>query len=324
MWCDGNYQRIIRLDSAWILWRITSRLKLKQISRTQQPSAYQRLQSTAVVNVDEMKITELLLASLLGVILQVESFKICSHKRITDITYHRRLSFIYGATKNEYSDMVIDESKLSQSERDRLAFIQKLTLEADDIIKAAGFALDDEELDADIIQRPIKDTKWSGQSDVEESIRSRNNFKDVIARKGLAVGDISAVIITSSFVPSYFGEDTQVASVILSAAPFLLAWLVVSPFLGTFSRQSTSSKGAVPGGMFLGWLVSAAAAAAIDDKIFGLPLSQTVVSQIATFATLGLWRVSYISLIGETSDQEYKSAGFFEVFKMIKSLVKRW
>ena len=271
-----------------------------------------------------MKVTELFLASLLGAILQVESFKICSQKRITDITFQRKLSFIHGATKNEYSDMTIDESKLSQSERDRLAFIQKLTLEADDIIKAAGFALDDEELDEDIIQRPIKDTKWSGQSDVEESIRSKNNFKDVVARKGLAVGDIAAIIIASSFVRSYFGEDAHAASVILSAAPFILAWLVASPFLGTFSRQSTSSKGAVPGGLFLGWLISAVAAIAIDEKIFGVSMSQAVVSQIGNLASLGLWRVSYILLIGETSDQEYKSAGFFEVFKMIKSLVKRW
>lgn len=71
--------------------------------------------------------------------------------------------------KDDYPSMKIDESKLSQSERERLAFIQKLTLEADDMIKAAGFNLENEEEEEEEektpkIKRSIKETEWSGTS----------------------------------------------------------------------------------------------------------------------------------------------------------------
>jgi hypothetical protein len=53
---------------------------------------------------------------------------------------------------DEYKSMKVDESKLSQAEQERLAFIQKLSLEADEIIKAAGFSLNDEELDEKMVR----------------------------------------------------------------------------------------------------------------------------------------------------------------------------
>lgn len=31
-----------------------------------------------------------------------------------------------------------------------------------------------------------------------------------------------------------------------------------------------------------------------------------------------------MKLIGSTTDDEYKSAGFLEVFQMIKTLIRRW
>jgi hypothetical protein len=44
---------------------------------------------------------------------------------------------------DELESIKLDESKLSPSERERLLFIQKLTTEADEIVKAAGFNIDD-------------------------------------------------------------------------------------------------------------------------------------------------------------------------------------
>jgi hypothetical protein len=39
---------------------------------------------------------------------------------------------------------------------------------------------------------------------------------------------------------------------------------------------------------------------------------------------LTLWRVLFVSAVGETSDEEYRKAGSFEIFKMIGTLIRRW
>jgi hypothetical protein len=44
---------------------------------------------------------------------------------------------------DELDSLKLDESKLSPSEKERLSFIQKLTAEADEIVKAAGFNIDE-------------------------------------------------------------------------------------------------------------------------------------------------------------------------------------
>ena len=229
--------------------------------------------------------------------------------------------------KDKYQSMEVDESKLSPSEVERLAFIRKLTLEADEIVKAAGLSLEDEEMDEKpVLKKSVKDTDWSGQSDVEESIRSKNNLEDMISRKGLAVGDISALVLAAAVRKSYLGESVDVLNVLLSSTPFIATWLLLSPFLGAFTREATSSKDGVPKGIFLGWIITVPLAIAISEFFMEIksPTTTLVFTQISVFAVLGIWRLMYISLIGETSEKEYKSAGFFEVFKMIKSLVKRW
>ena len=54
------------------------------------------------------------------------------------------------------------------------------------------------------------------------------------------------------------------------------------------------------------------------------PTPFIIVSLISTYVLLCLWRFSYVVLVGETSDKEYKTAGFLEVFKMVGTLMKRW
>mmetsp|Transcript_26847 Transcript_26847/g.25706 ORF Transcript_26847/g.25706 Transcript_26847/m.25706 type:complete len:274 (+) Transcript_26847:199-1020(+) len=228
--------------------------------------------------------------------------------------------------KDDYKSMKIDESKLSQEEQDRLKFLQKLSQESDDIIRAAGLSVDDEEEDVEIVRRPIKDTQWTGQSDVEESIKSKKNFQDVINRSGLAVGDVGALLVFAGVGRSSHGEGFDLISMLSTAAPFIGSWLLISPFLGSFTRQATSSKGVVFKEIIPGWLVSMPVAIGIRGLLKGAvpPTPFIIVTMISTFVFLSIWRLIYIVLIGETSEDEYKSAGFFEVFKMIKSLVKRW
>jgi len=87
------------------------------------------------------------------------------------------------------SGLKVDESKLSEEERTRLSYIQRLTNEADDLIRKAGFSIDGQQ-NAEEIERAVKDTKWSGQSDVEATVSSRKNYGDITSRPGLAVVDM--------------------------------------------------------------------------------------------------------------------------------------
>lgn len=224
----------------------------------------------------------------------------------------------------EFDALKVDESKLSPSEVERLQFIQKLSLEADEIVKAAGLGI--ESSDSDMVDRAIRDTKWSGQSDVEETRLSKNNWSDLVSRKGLAAGDLLALLTFAAIGRSNHGEGLDIASIVTTAAPFVLSWFLVSPFLGSYSRGATSSKGGAPVGLLAGWAVSMPIALGLRGIIKGdvPPTPFIVVSMVATLTILSMWRVLYVSLAGETSDKEYKSAGAFEVFKMIGTLVKRW
>jgi hypothetical protein len=139
--------------------------------------------------------------------------------------------------------------------------------------------------------------------------------------------------------------------VIYTGLPFLLSWLAVSPFLGklteiiiyeivkmsaklqplpnslgSYSRGATATKGSALSGILAGWAVSMPLAIALRGVMKGdiPPTPFIVVSMVATLLFLSGWRFLYISLVGSTSDEEYKEAGFFEVFKMIGTLVRRW
>lgn len=269
-------------------------------------------------------------AAIIGAVLlsisTVDSFRIAPMRNSGAILGIREIGVRQNMAKDKYQSMEVDESKLSPSEVERLAFIRKLTMEADEIIKAAGLSLEDEELDEKMVQRSVKDTDWSGQSDVEESIRSKNNWSDVTTRKVLAITDISALVTSAAVTRSYLGESVDVIGTLGSSIPFIATWFLLSPFLGTFSRESTESKEGVPKGLLLGWILCTPLTTAALEflKEVKSTVPSLIFTQISVFVCLAIWRVIYISLIGETSEKEYKSAGFFEVFKMIKSLVKRW
>lgn len=232
---------------------------------------------------------------------------------------------VLSAGKDELEGLKVDETKLSLEERERLAFIQKLTLEADDMIRKAGFNIDGEQ-DAEEIERAVKDTKWSGQSDVEKSIASANNFEDLTNRRGLALVDLLAFLTFAFVGRSNHGENIDLVAVLFTAVPFLLSWFTVAPFAGAYSRKSTASKGSIPQGVVLGWGLSVPLALAIRGLLKNAvpPTPFIIVSLVASFSLLVAFRFVYVFLVGETSDEETKSAGAFEVFKMVKTLIRRW
>lgn len=233
------------------------------------------------------------------------------------------LSRLYSS--DNLDDLKIDESKLSESEKDRIKFINKLSLEADDFIKNAGFSMNGEQ-EEDEIEKTIKETQWSGQSNAEEYTASQNNFKDLTSRLGLAFGDTIALTVFALIGRSNHGEGLDIFSVVITAFPFIISWLLLSPFFGAYNRTATSNQASIGSGLFLPWLISIPSALALRGLSKGIvpPIPFMVVSMIATFALLYGWRTVYIKLFGESSDAEYKDAGVFEVFKMVGTLVKRW
>ena len=106
--------------------------------------------------------------------------------------------------------------------------------------------------------------------------------------------------------------------------------------IGSYSRQSTSSLQKIFIGILPGWAVSLPIALILRGLLKGSsgdgggailvvpPIPFIIVSMTATFVLLTIGRCLFILSVGSTSDEEYKSAGFFEVFKMVGTLIKRW
>lgn len=230
---------------------------------------------------------------------------------------------------NELDSLSLDESKLSDKERERIAMIQKISLEADEMIKNAGIgkSSDSDEYDLDNgIFVEAKDTNWSGQSDVEITRKSTNSYQDLTDRLGLAVGDNLAFLTFAAIGRSNHNEGLDIISVLITALPFMLGWIVVSPLLGAYSRQATASLTSVPLKIIPALSVSTLVGLAGRWVIKGYqpPVVFAILALVFPFILITLWRVLYIKLLGTTSDGEDKDAGAFEVFKMIKTLIKRW
>lgn len=247
---------------------------------------------------------------------------------VSKIGNHEKSRIWNSARKlaREDSNLEVDPSTLSPSEQERLKFIQKLSLEADEMIRAAGIALDSDDRDEDEVQRSIRDTKWSGQSDMDELKPSTNSYEDLSRRTGLAIGDVGALLTFAAVGRSNHGEGMNLFELILTAAPFVMSWIAISPFLGAYSRDATSSKSKVVQGIIPAWLVSVPFALAVRGVIKGAipPTPFIIVSLVATLIFLSTWRYAYISIVGSTSDNEYKDAGLFEIFKMVGTLMRRW
>lgn len=226
------------------------------------------------------------------------------------------------ATKENLDEIKIDESKLNDEEKERLLWIKKLSSEADEIVRAGGFNYNSGEE----YFKEAADTNFSGQSTVEKITASKNNWEDLLSNPILAAGDLAALIVFAGVGKSNHGEDVNLVSTLVTAAPFLGSWVVLSPLLGAYNRKATESLSALPVGLLPGWLVGVPAALAIRGLSKGEmpPTPFIIVSMVATFTFLCGWRAVYIALFGATSDKEYKSAGAFEIFSMIRTLLRRW
>ena len=239
---------------------------------------------------------------------------------------HRSKPFIIcSSSSDELDGLKLDKKKLPASEQERLDFIQRLTTEADDLVRAAGFSINGEQSE-DEIERAIRDTEWSGQSDVVETTISQSNYKDLSSRTGLAVGDIGAFMTFALIGRSNHAENIDLFATIGTVAPFIVSWLAVSPLLGAYTRKATATQEALLSGLLVPWAVSVPIALAMRGVLKGAvpPPPFIAISLLSTLLFLYMWRTVYIKVFGNTSDDEYRSAGFMEIFKMVGSLIKRW
>ena len=238
------------------------------------------------------------------------------------LTQGRRLrSSALLAKRDNIQDIRLDESTLSESERERLAFIQKLTSEADQFAKEAGF-----NVDAEVEEREVENTKWSGQGDLDVVRVSQNNWGDLIARPGLLITDLIALTVFATIGRSNHGEGLDPLNIISTAAPFVIGWTAISPLLGAYSRNATAKLSQIPLRLAIPWAAATPAALALRGALKGAvpPVPFVIVSMVATLVLLSVARFAYISLTGETSDDEYRKAGSLEIFKMIGALLRRW
>ena len=228
---------------------------------------------------------------------------------------------ITASASDEIDRVRLQSKESTQEQTDRLSMIRRLNEEAD---KFAGVSEQGEE--DDMREIPVAETEWSGQSSVEVSRISSNNLNDVINRPLLATGDALVLLFFAAIGRSNHKEGLDLLSTFYTALPFLLPWLAVTPFLGSYSRESTSSVTNAILRILPGWAITEGCALAVRyyEKGYPPPTAFIVVSSIATLTLLSMWRVIYIKAFGSTSDEDEKSAGLFEVFKMVTTLVRRW
>lgn len=231
---------------------------------------------------------------------------------------------------DEIDNLKIDPTKLTQEQRNQFELFEKLSKEADEYARRGELLnnTDDQETAEvdDEVMLPIKETKWSGQSNLEISRVSTNNFMDLINRPLLATGDVLSFLLFAFIGRTNHHEQLGLLEVVQTSLPFLIPWLIISPFFGSYSRNATSSQSKVLPFVLPSASVSLILACVIRyyEKGYPPPVSFIAISTVITLMFLCGWRGLYIKAFGATTDEDTKEAGFFEVFKMISTLVRRW
>ncbi len=111
----------------------------------------------------------------------------------------------------------------------------------------------------------------------------------------LAVGDLIVFLFFSATGRSNHAEAVSLSSVVMTAAPFIIAWFVISPFLGAFGRQgSAATTRPVPllQRTAIAWIVAWAVALLLRRFVFGgdIPPAFIIVALLVNGVLLLGWR----------------------------------
>ncbi len=111
----------------------------------------------------------------------------------------------------------------------------------------------------------------------------------------LAVGDLIVFLIFSATGRSNHAEAVSLSSVVVTAAPFIIGWFAVSPFLGAFGRQgSAATTRPLPllQRTAIAWIVAWAVALLLRRFVFGgdIPPAFIIVALLVNGVLLLGWR----------------------------------
>jgi len=115
----------------------------------------------------------------------------------------------------------------------------------------------------------------------------------------LASGDLLAFLAFSAIGRGSHGEETGLAAipaVIVTAAPFAIAWFIVSPFIGVYRRELVANPRKMARRTFIAWMLSWPVAMALRGIFVDHAVPPFTFALIALFvnaAFLLLWRWPY-------------------------------
>ncbi len=115
----------------------------------------------------------------------------------------------------------------------------------------------------------------------------------------LALGDILAFLAFAAIGRGSHGEATGLAAipqVILTAAPFAIAWFIVAPFVGVYRRELMADPRKMAARTLLGWVLSWPVAMALHGIFVDHavpPWTFAVIALVVNAAFLLIWRWPY-------------------------------
>ena len=115
----------------------------------------------------------------------------------------------------------------------------------------------------------------------------------------LALGDMLVFLAFAAIGRGSHGEATGLAAipqVILTAAPFAIAWFIVAPFVGVYRRELMADPRKMAARTLLGWVLSWPVAMAlrgifVDHAV--PPWTFAVIALVVNAAFLLIWRWPY-------------------------------
>jgi len=115
----------------------------------------------------------------------------------------------------------------------------------------------------------------------------------------LASGDLLAFLAFSAIGRGSHGEATGLAAipaVIVTAAPFAIAWFIVSPFIGVYRKELVANPRKMARRTFIAWMLSWPVAMAmrgifVDHAV--PPFTFALIALFVNAAFLLLWRWPY-------------------------------
>src|SRR2546429_8082619 len=108
-------------------------------------------------------------------------------------------------------------------------------------------------MEENIMNTKSSKTDTSTAADTAPASKNQSNRQRII---NLAIGDALVFLIFATIGIRNHDEALSVPKVLITAAPFIVAWFLVSPFIGAFRRGLELQPGKMVQHTLLAWLAS--------------------------------------------------------------------